>query len=305
MSFAALKRNTTDISKLVEAAEAVGGTNKPSVDDRFWQPAVDKAGNGYAVIRFLPGDAEAATPWARYWDHGFKGPTGQWYIEKSLTSLGKPDPVSELNGKMWNEYHSFGLSEKEAQTIVRQRKRNLRYVANVLVISDPANPENEGQVKLYRYGKKIQDKIFQAMKPTFPDEAPVNPFDMWNGADFVIKIRKVEGYSNYDNSMFKSPAPLMGGDDAKLEALYNKQHQLTEWTDPTNYKSYDELKARLALVLGESAPLSTQQRVDLGNRAEPPRMKETPAAQMRTAEKISIEEDDDTMSYFARLANED
>ena len=307
MSFANLKRNSTDISKLVEAAEAAGGANnKPAADDRFWQPAVDKVGNGYAVIRFLPGDAEAATPWARYWDHGFKGPTGQWYIEKSLTSLGKQDPVSELNGKMWNEPHSFGLSEQEAQTIVRQRKRNLRYIANVLVISDPANPENEGQVKLFRYGKKIQDKIFQAMRPMYPDEKPINPFDLWNGADFVIKIRKVEGYSNYDSSMFKSQSPLMGGDDAKLEVIYNKQHPLTEWTDPANYKSYDELKSRLALVLGESAPVTTRERVALDNRAEAPRMKQAEPPAMRTAEKVTIEEDeDDTMSYFARLANED
>ena len=174
MSFAALKNKRTDLSKLVEQAQQVSGgqTKRQSDDPRFWQPTRDKAGNGYAVIRFLPGDAEAATPWVRYWDHAFKGPTGQWYIEKSLTSIGQQDPLSELNSKMWN-------SGVEAdKTTVRQRKRQLRYVSNVLIISDPSAPENEGQVKLYRFGKKIFDKIMDSMQPQFPDEKPVNPFDM-------------------------------------------------------------------------------------------------------------------------------
>ena len=169
------------------------------------------------MIRFLPGDAEAATPWIRYWDHAFKGPTGQWYIEKSLTSLGQQDPLSELNSKMWNS----GVESDKG--IVRQRKRNLRYVANVLIVSDPSAPENEGEVKLYRFGKKIFDKIMDSMQPQFPDEKPVNPFDIWEGADFTVKIRKVEGYPNYDASSFKSPAAVPGSDD-ELEAVYNKQN---------------------------------------------------------------------------------
>jgi len=305
MSFAELKRNRTDLSKLVEQAkETTGTTNTRQSDDpRFWQPTRDKAGNGYAVIRFLPGSADAATPWIRYWDHAFKGPTGQWYIEKSLTSIGQQDPLSELNSKMWNS----GVESDKG--IVRQRKRNLRYVANVLIVSDPSNPENEGQVKLYRFGKKIFDKIMDSMQPQFPDETPVNPFDMWEGADFTVKIRKVEGYPNYDASSFKSPAAVPGSDD-ELEALYNKQHELGEWTDPTNYKTYDELKARLALVLGESAPRTAKQEASLELDDEIPDFPiaaasaptSAPAPVVATAEAAS---DDDTMSYFAKLAADD
>jgi hypothetical protein len=292
MSFSNLKRNRTDLSTLVQKATETSGSGQGgSNDDRFWYPVRDKAGNGYAVVRFLPGLAEASTPWVRYWDHAFKGPTGQWYIEKSLTSIGQQDAIAEMNSKLWNS----GIESDKA--IVRQRKRNLRYVANVLVISDPAAPENEGQVKLYRFGKKIFDKVMDAMQPKFPDEQPMNPFDMWEGGDFVLKVRTVEGYPNYDTSTFKSPAPLFGGDEDKLEAVYNKQYDLSEWTDPKNYKSYDELKARLALVLGESAPRTVKQEVSMDKVQEP-----TP---MPTAENLSMDDDDDTMSYFAKLANED
>jgi len=307
MSFAALKRNRTDLSKLVEQAKETSGTNntRQSQDDRFWQPTRDKAGNGYAVIRFLPGDAEAATPWVRYWDHAFKGPTGQWYIEKSLTSIGQQDPLSELNSKMWNS----GIEADK--TTVRQRKRNLRYIANVLIISDPSNPENEGQVKLYRFGKKIFDKIMDSMQPQFPDETPVNPFDMWEGADFTLKIRKVEGYPNYDASAFKAPSAVPGSDD-DLEAIYNKQFDLTEWTDPKNYKSYDELKTRLALVLGEQAPRTPKQEAALDLDDEIPEFpsasaSDTPSAPepaMKTAES-SMDDEEDIMAKFARLAAED
>ena len=310
MSFAALKTNRTDLSKLVEAASSGPGEQTKTDnrnDERFWQPTRDKAGNGYAVVRFLPGDAEAPTPWVRYWDHFFKGPTGQWYVEKSLTSIGQADPLSESNSKLWNEDGS-----EEAKRIVRERKRNLRYIANVLNVSDPSAPENEGQVKLYRFGKKIFDKIMDSMQPQFPDEAPVNPFDMWQGADFTIKIRKVEGYPNYDASSFKSPAQVAGDDD-QLEAIYNKQHDCTEWTDPKNFKTYDELKSRLALVLGESAPRTVREEVSLDTstpyvapQASAPAAAAPMAAPapMATAENTALDEDD-TMSYFAKLAADD
>ena len=306
MSFAALKNNRTDLSKLVEAASSgPAGETRQSEDDRFWQPIRDKAGNGYAVIRFLPGDAEAPTPWVRYWDHFFKGPTGQWYVEKSLTSIGQADPLSESNSKLWNEDGS-----EEAKRIVRERKRNLRYISNVLIISDPSAPENEGQVKLYRFGKKIFDKIMDSMQPQFPDEAPVNPFDMWNGADFTIKIRKVEGYPNYDASSFKSSSAIPGSDD-ELETIYNKQIDLSEWTNPENFKSYEELKARLATVLGERAPRTVRQEVSLDNndqahelavRDNPP-VASAPEPVISTAE--SSMDEDDTMKYFAKLAQDD
>jgi len=308
MSFAALKSNRTDLSKLVEAASSGPGETKTDNrnDERFWQPTRDKAGNGYAVIRFLPGDAEAPTPWVRYWDHFFKGPTGQWYVEKSLTSIGQADPLSESNSKLWNEDGS-----EEAKRIVRERKRNLRYIANVLIISDPSAPENEGQVKMYRFGKKIFDKIMDSMQPQFPDEAPVNPFDMWNGADFTVKIRKVEGYPNYDASAFKSPSAIAGSDE-DLEAIYNKQHEMSEWTDPKNYKTYDELKSRLAMVLGESAPRTVREQVSLDTSqaytapvaAAPAEPVGAPQPEISTAENTNLDEDD-TMSYFAKLAADD
>jgi hypothetical protein len=291
MSFSKMKNSRTDLNKLVEAATASNGQSGNSNDDRFWYPNRDKAGNGYAVIRFLPSLNETGTPWVRYWEHAFKGPTGQWYIEKSLTSIGQQDPIAELNGKMWNS----GIESDKA--VVRQRKRNLRYVTNALIISDPANPENEGKVKLFRFGKKIFDKIMDVMQPKFPDETPINPFDMWEGADFVIKVRTVENYPNFDTSSFKSSKALFDGNDEKLEEIYNKQYDLNEWIDPKNYKSYDELKTRLNLVLGETAPRTTKQEISIDKREEPPTM--------ATAESISIEDDDDTVSYFARIANQD
>ena len=305
MSFAELKTRRTDLSAMVQAAS--GGEQKTDNrnDERLWQPSRDKAGNGYAVIRFLPGSADAPTPWVRYWDHFFKGPTGQWYVEKSLTSIGMPDPLAEANSRLWNEDGS-----DEAKSTVRDRKRNLRYMANIQILSDPSNPENEGQVKLYRFGKKIFDKIMDTMQPQFPDEAPINPFDMWKGADFTVKIRKVEGYVNYDASSFKSPSEMAGTDD-DLEAIYNKQHDMSEWTDPKNYKSYDELKSRLAIVLGESSPSTRKQAEALDNNipwGEPatkaaPVTTTAPAPVASTAE--SSMEDDDTMKYFAKLAAED
>lgn len=301
MSFAALKRNRTDLNKLVEQAQAATGQNQyRSEDTRFWQPTRDKAGNGYAVIRFLPGQAEAATPWVRYWDHAFKGPTGQWYIEKSLTSIGQPDPVSEINGKMWNS----GIESDKA--IVRERKRQLRYIANVLILNDPADSSHNGQVKLYRFGKKIFDKIMESMNPQFPDEQPVNPFDMWEGADFTIKIRKVEGYPNYDASSFKRAAALSEDEDY-LEDIYNKQYDLSEWTDPSNYKTYDELKKRLSLVLGETTPMTPQARVqsqmELDDEIPEYPMKQAAAPAIRSV--AEDDTDEDIMSHFAKLAAED
>ena len=248
MSFANLKSSRgSSIDKLVQAAEAVSTTKKESNsygDDRFWKPTRDKAGNGYAVIRFLPCTEGEDLPWVRYWDHGFKGPNGLWYIENSLTSIGQPDPVSEMNSVLWNS------GRDEDKTIARDRKRRLHYVSNVLVVSDPSNPENEGKVFLYKFGKKIFDKIMEAMQPAFEDETPCNPYDFWEGADFKLKIRQVEGYRNYDRSEFDSQSTL-SNDESFLQDLYeNKLYSLKEWEDPASYKTYDELKTRLDTVLG-------------------------------------------------------
>ena len=296
MSFANLKSNRDQIAKLIQAADQAGGGEKKSyADDRIWKPTVDKAGNGYAVLRFLPSGEGQELPWVRYWDHGFKGPTGLWYIENSLTSIGQPDPVGELNSRLWN---SGVESDKDK---ARDQKRRLHYVVNMLVLQDPSNPTNEGKVFLYKFGKKIFDKLMDSMQPEFADESPVNPFDFWEGADFKLKIRNVEGYRNYDKSEFAAPTALYDADDTKLEAVYNQLHDLSEFSDPKNYKSYDELKAKLARVLGEEAVGGGAPTVVQMNQMNEP----APApVQPETAEDIPSE-DDDTMSYFARLANED
>ena len=304
MSFEALKRNRDQISKLVSAAEAVGGGEKKSYDDeRIWKPTVDKAGNGYAVLRFLPAAAGEDLPWVRYWDHGFKGPTGQWYIENSLTSIGQPDPVGELNSRLWNSGHD---EDKER---ARAQKRRLHYVVNALVVEDPSAPHNVGRVVLYKFGKKIFDKIMDVMQPQFADETPINPFDFWDGADFKLKIRQVEGYRNYDKSEFASKSSLYDGDETKLEEIYTKIHALSEFNDPKNYKSYDELKAKLSRVLGEDvgfgagAPSMAQEKM---MHTPTPAPEPVSMAAPVTAEQMSSgDEVDDTMSYFAKLANDD
>jgi len=301
MSFEALKRNRgTDISQLVKAAEAVGGGEKKNYDDdRIWKPTVDKAGNGYAVLRFLPAAEGTELPWARYWDHGFKGPTGLWYIENSLTSIGQPDPVGELNSRLWNS----GI-EADKET-ARAQKRRLHYVVNALVVQDPSAPQNEGRVVLYKFGKKIFDKIMDVMQPSFADEKAINPFDFWEGADFKLKIRQVEGYRNYDKSEFASPSSLYDGEESKLEATYNQLHDLSEFTDPKNYKTYDELKTKLARVLGEESSMGAptmRQESQMNTPAPEPEYK---VAEPITAEQVNLQDDDDTMSYFAKLAQED
>jgi hypothetical protein len=301
MSFENLKRNRDQISKLVQAAEATGGGEKKSyVDERVWKPTVDKAGNGYAVLRFLPAAEGQELPWVRYWDHGFKGPTGQWYIENSLTSIGQTDPVGELNSRLWNS----GIEADKEKA--RAQKRRLHYVANVLVVQDPSAPQNEGKVFLYKFGKKIFDKIMDSMQPDFADETPVNPFDFWEGADFKLKIRQVEGYRNYDKSEFASPSALYDADESRLESVYNQLHDLGEFTDPKNYKSYDELKAKLMRVLGEEATAGAYTVKQEAAINEPAPAPEPRAAEPVTAESMSMgNDDDDTMSYFARLAHED
>jgi|TARA_B110000908_G_C10139615_1_gene396127 hypothetical protein len=297
MDISALKSRRTDINKLVEAAqESAGGTKFEREDtSHIWKPTVDKAGNGYAVVRFLP--SESDVPWTRYWDHGFKGPTGKWYIEKSLTSLGQTDPLGELNSKLWNS------GSEEDRTTVRQQKRRLHYVTNILIVSDPSSPQNEGKVFLYQFGKKIFDKIQDLMQPQFPGETPVDPFDLWNGADFQLKIRQVEGYRNYDRSEFKAPAPLAEGDEVQLQAIMNQIHDINYYVDPANYKTYDQLQTKLFEVLGETAPRTVKEEVALDTVAAPATTTAPPPVQ--TAEETDQSGDDDAMSYFQKLANAD
>ena len=300
MSFANLKTNrAASISKLVQAAEETNSSKAKSYgDDRFWKPSRDKAGNGYAVIRFLPAMEGEDLPWVKYWDHGFKGPTGLWYIENSLTTIGQPDPVSEMNSALWNS----GRDEDKATA--RDRKRRLHYASNVLVVSDPANPENEGKVFLYKFGKKIFDKIMDVMQPQFADEDPVNPYDFWEGADFKIKIRQVEGWVNYDKSEFASPSALFDSDEERLEKVYNQLYSLSDFTDPKNYKTYAELSAKLNKVLGVSAGIEAAAPVYEEVVAPQPAQVETNTPDIEAVASSSDTGEDDTMSYFAKLAKD-
>jgi len=280
-------------------SQPAGGERKE--DDRLWQPTVDKAGNGYAVIRFLPPPKGEELPWVRIWNHGFQGPTGKWYIENSLTTLGKPDPVSELNNELWN---SGSEANKE---IARKQKRRLAYVCNVLIVSDPGNPVNEGKVKIYKFGKKIFDKIKDVMQPQFQDEESVNPFDFWKGADFKIKIRQVEGYRNYDKSEFDKPKAV-SEDDADIEKIWSEEHSLSEFLDARHFKGYDELKKKLEQVLNATgASTARAESVDLEKpRAAPAATSSADRVQARAAAKPAVdEEDDESLSYFAKLAADD
>ena len=292
MSFADLKAKANDMSALVGAAEST--TEKKSyVDERMWKPTVDKAGNGYAVIRFLPAVEGDDLPWAKYWDHFFQGPTGQWYVEKSLTTIGKDDPVSEMNSKLWNT----GIEADK--DIARKRKRRLHYVSNIYVVSDPESPENNGKTFLYTYGAKIFEKIMNSMQPQYEDETAVNPFDLWKGANFKMKIAQVAGFRNYDRSEF-GKAEALHTDDVVLEDIYNKQHSLTEFTDVDTFKSYSELNLKLTRVLGEDIKMSVPEDDSPFN--DEPSVSDPVAVAADPVQKAEAE--DDTMSYFAKLAAE-
>lgn len=302
-SLSELRKNRGNFDSLMKAVESIANPSneKRGDDDRFWKPTVDKAGNGQAVLRFLPAPAGEELPWVRIFDHGFQGPTGKWYIENSLTTINKPDPVGELNSELWNS----GIEANKE--IARKQKRRLSYVSNVLVIRDPANPENEGKVFLYKYGKKIFDKIKDVMQPTFEDEDPINPFDLDAGANFKLRIRQVEGYRNYDKSEFDSSTPL-SDDDAELERIWKNTRSLAAFLDPSNFKSYDELKAKMNAVLSGGARMATAERVNPLDAEDElfveTKMKAAPATQAVDDTPPWNEDSDDTMSYFSSLADD-
>ena len=301
MSISAL-RNQNSLDKLLQQVQkdATPNTEKKSyTDERLWKPVVDKSGNGYAVIRFLPAPTGEELPWVRLWNHAFQGPTGQWYIENSLTTMNQNDPVSEYNSALWN---SGVESDKE---IARKQKRKLQYYSNIYVVEDTMNPENNGKVMLYRYGKKIYDKIMESMQPEFADETPINPFDLWECANFKLKIRKVDGYWNYDKSEFDKPVQLKPTDE-ELEKIYGSCHSLADFTAPSNFKSYDELKARLDAVLsGTVATAKTAAAIVEEDTVDFTPPASTPTPEPQTAPfSASSNDDDDAMSYFEKLANE-
>jgi hypothetical protein len=307
MSFSSMKKQsslgnlTSKLVKEVEKLESKGG----GADERLWKPEMDKSGNGYAVIRFLPAPDGEDLPWVKLFSHAFQGPGG-WYIENSLTTIGGKDPIGELNRELWN---SGSDADKD---IARKQKRKLSFYANIYVVKDPANPQNEGKVFLYKFGKKIFDKIMDVMQPEFEDETPINPFDFWKGANFKMKLRKVEGYWNYDKSEFDSPSTLLDDDDA-LEAIWKKQYSLTKFTEPDQFKSYDELKKRLDMVLGNKAQArQEEQETEYDNYAatEQRAVSEEQVMQKledsyqasKNVESTSSTDDDDPLSYFSKLA---
>ena len=299
-SFASLKKSrNSSLDKLLQETAKLndsGQQQSNGPDERIWKPTVDKAGNGYAVIRFLPEPSGEELPWVRVFDHGFQGPGG-WYIENSLTTLNQKDPVSEYNSELWNNGTDAGKEQ------ARKQKRRLKYFSNILVVKDPSNPQNEGKVFLYQYGKKIWDKINDLMQPEFEDESPVNPFDFWEGADFKLKIRNVEGYRNYDKSEFDSPSELLDGDDEQLETVYNSLNSLSELVAPDKFKSYDELKQKLDKVLGLTGGASVARPAF----EEVDEIPFDPTPQSKTADApkspVATAEDDD-LSFFEQLAND-
>ena len=311
MSFETLKKNRkAAFNNLLDRAKAAEGKQNYK-DDRYWKPTPDKSGSGQAIIRFLPPPDGEEVEWVQYYDHGFKGPSGRWYIEKSLTSIGEPDPVGEMNSKIWSEAERTGDESKK--NLVRSRKRRRHFVSNIYVVSDPAAPENNGKVFLYRYGKRIFDKIKQAMEPEFDDETPINPFDFWEGANFKLRFRVVDGQRNYDLSTFTETSPLLDGDEEKLKEVYESLHSLTEIVDRSQFKSYDELRKHLMRVLGED-DLTTKQQIELSETAEPVSEKSVDSdvvveSTVNTAstdeDEDEEDEDDDALGFYQRLAAED
>lgn len=296
MGFSDLKKKSkAGIEDLIKKMEDQT-SKKDYKDDRFWRPEQDKSGNGFAIIRFLPPVEGEDVPWVKMYNHAFQGPGG-WYIENSLTTLGQKDPVGELNNQLWNS----GLeSDKD---LARIRKRKLTYITNIYVVSDPANPQNEGKVFLYKFGTKIFEKIQEAMKPQFNDEEPINPFDFWKGANFRIKIRKVGGYTNYDKSEFDSAGPLFE-DDPKMEKIWKSQHALQPLVDPSNFKTYEELKARMHEVLAgdirSTAPGETKTAEDVADEL----VERKPNLKSKKPVEQDVDDESDALSYFQKLAND-
>ncbi len=299
MSFSTLKKQSSLgslTSKLVKEIEKTSVT-KTGADERLWKPELDKTGNGYAVVRFLPAPEGEDLPWAKVYSHAFQGPGG-WYIENSLTTLGTKDPVSEYNRELWN---SGNEADKD---VVRKQKRKLSYFANIYVVKDPVNPHNEGGVFLFKFGKKIFDKLTAAMQPEFEDETPINPFDFWAGANFKLKIRKVDGYWNYDKSEFDAPNPLLTDDDA-LEAVWKKEYSLADFTSQSNFKSYEDLERRLKSVLGQK-PVQRPRLDEEVQEEETLRVDGHGDVHkaVATAPTSTDADEDDALSYFQKLAEE-
>ena len=296
VDFNKLRSQSGNLDKLKTAVEQLNSSDGNNRDDNFWRPETDKAGNGMATIRFLPApgvDGDDALPWVKVFSHGFQGPGG-WFIDNCLTTKNEACPVCEHNSTLWNS----GIEANKE--IVRKQKRKLNYIANVYIVSDPKHPENEGQVKLFKFGKKIFDKITEAMNPAFEDEVAINPFDLWKGANFKLKIRKVEGYANYDKSEFESPS-VLSENDAELEKIWKSEFSLLELTGDKEFKSYDQLKTRLNKVLGLAGePVKAKTTVEQIKESAPKKIEDDAP----WTDNSTVEEDDD-LAYFNKFAELD
>lgn len=305
MNFKDLKKQSSLGSlteKLIKEAEKMGGNNS-SDNPNLFKLETDKVGNGRAVIRFLPAPPNEDLPFVKLYNHGFQV-NGRWFIENCLTTLGEECAVCRANSELWN---SGVDSDKE---IARTRKRKLSYYANVYIVSNPADPSLEGQVKIFRFGAKVFDKIKASMKPEFEDDPVIDPFDLWNGANFRLRVKKVAGYPNYDDSVFEPPSALLDGDDDKLEALWKTEHSLQELVSRDKFKSPEELEKRLNYVLG-SKPISQSVREQeeelepLAQSSESDIMKELEESYSRSKSSTveeTDEDEDDAMAYFSKLA---
>jgi len=303
MGFKDLKKRSQDnISRLTDELNKMNKGAESYKDDRIWKPELDQASNGFAVIRFLPPVEGEDVPWVRIFSHGFQG-KGGWFIENCPTTIGGKCPLCESNGELWNS------GVEDDKNVARDRKRKLSYFSNILVVSDPKNPQNEGKVFLFKYGKKIFDKIMEKIQPEFVDESPVNVFDFWKGADFKLKIRKVAGYVNYDKSEFDTPQPVLGGDDKKLEELWSKQYKLQDFLKPENFKTYEELSAKLNGVLNGSSKkkaedVEGEDFIAFDKKVETKSVspKSTKMPEKKMDEDV---EEEDAMSYFEKLTNDE
>lgn len=300
MSFKDMKKKSTDFTKIQSALEKQVKGSESYKDDRFWKPELDSSSNGYAVIRFLPPVEGEDVPWVRVFNHGFQG-KGGWFIENCPTTIGGKCPVCEANSELWN---SGSESDKD---IARNRKRKLSYISNILIVSDPKNPHNEGKVFLFKYGKKIFDKVMEKLQPEFSDESPINVFDFWKGAEFKLKIRKVAGFVNYDKSEFDVSTSLFAGEDAKLEGVWKQQHKLQEFIQSSEFKSYEDLSSKFKGVMKEGNTKTAEDISDISESySDSPKMKTSKPAKIEEKKSPTDDsEEEDASSYFERLANEE
>ena len=279
--------------KLIKQVEKLNDTGSKD-DERFWKPVMDKGGTGSAVIRFLPAPEGCDLPWVQVWSHAFQS-NGKWMIDNCLTTLGQNCPVCEANRELWN------TGSKDNQNIVRDRKRKLSYYSNIYVVKDPANPDNEGRVFLYKFGKKIFDKIMASMQPEFDDEEPINPFDFWKGANFKLKLVKKDGYWNYDKSEF-APSSALLEDDDELETIYKSLNNLNDFVSPSEFKSYEDLKKRLDYTLGLKGTPKYQDPETIGEEEEV-EVSRPVKESVSVRPSASSDDEDDALSYFSKLAN--